>query len=68
MRRTCSGGLYGEGWALVGDAGTCYEFTSGHGITNAFRQAAQISEAVAEGLANERSMADALADFEKMTQ
>ena len=62
---SCSGGPYSEGWALVGDAGTCYGVTSGHGIANAFRQAAQISEAVAEGLANERSMADALADFEK---
>ena len=56
---------YGEGWALVGDAGACYEFTSAHGITNAFRQAAQIAEAVSDGLAGKRLMADALSDFEK---
>jgi flavin-dependent dehydrogenase len=56
---------YGNGWALVGDAGASYEFTSAHGITNAFRQAAQLAEAVSEGLTGRRPMADALADFEK---
>jgi flavin-dependent dehydrogenase len=56
---------YGDGWALVGDAGACYEFTSAHGITNAFRQASQIAEAVSDGLAGKRPMADALSDFEK---
>jgi flavin-dependent dehydrogenase len=56
---------YGEGWALVGDAGACYEFTSAHGITNAFRQAAYIADAVSDGLAGKRPMADALSDFER---
>ena len=56
---------YGDGWALVGDAGAAYEFTSAHGITNAFRQAARIAEAIGEGLNGERPMADALSDFEK---
>jgi flavin-dependent dehydrogenase len=56
---------YGDGWALVGDAGACYEFTSAHGITNAFRQAAYLAEALGEGLGDQRPMADALSDFEK---
>jgi flavin-dependent dehydrogenase len=56
---------YGAGWALVGDAGACYEFTSAHGITNAFRQAAWLAEALDEGLAGSRPMADALSDFEQ---
>ena len=29
---------FGPGWALVGDAGSSYEFTTAHGITNAFRE------------------------------
>jgi flavin-dependent dehydrogenase len=56
---------YGDGWALVGDAGASYEFTSAHGITNAFRQAAQVAAAVREGLAGTRLMADALSGFEE---
>jgi len=56
---------YGHGWALVGDAGVSYEFTSAHGITNAFRQAAQIAEAIDEGLTQKRSMTDALSEFER---
>jgi flavin-dependent dehydrogenase len=55
---------YGDGWALVGDAGACYEFTSAHGITNAFRQAAHIAEAVSDGLDDRQPMAQALSDFE----
>ena len=56
---------YGEGWALVGDAGASYEFTSAHGITNAFRQAAELAEAVGDGLSGKRQMTVALSDFEK---
>ena len=55
---------YGPGWALVGDAGASYEFTSAHGITNAFRQAANIAEAIDEGLVRRRPMMDALSEFE----
>jgi len=55
---------YGSGWALVGDAGACYEFTSAHGITNAFRQAEYLAEAVTDGLAVPGSMDEALARFE----
>jgi flavin-dependent dehydrogenase len=56
---------YGAGWALVGDAGASYEFTSAHGITNAFRQAAQIAEAIDDGLTEKRPMTDALSEFER---
>jgi flavin-dependent dehydrogenase len=56
---------YGAGWALVGDAGASYEFTSAHGITNAFRQAAQIAEAIDDGLVQRRPMTDALSEFER---
>lgn len=55
---------YGPGWALVGDAGACYEFTSAQGITNAFRQAEYLADAVADGLAGRREMGEALAHFE----
>ena len=41
---------YGAGWALVGDAGGSYEFSTAHGITNAFREADWLAEALnAEG-------------------
>jgi len=56
---------YGAGWALVGDAGASYEFTSAHGITNAFRQAAQLAGAVDEGLTRRRGMTEALCEFEQ---
>jgi 2-polyprenyl-6-methoxyphenol hydroxylase-like FAD-dependent oxidoreductase len=41
---------YGPGWALVGDAGSNYEFCSGQGITNGFRTAALLADALDEGL------------------
>ena len=63
--RNCFRKPYGAGWALVGDAGASYEFTSAHGITNAFRQAAQIAEAIDEGLTQRRPMTDALSEFEQ---
>lgn len=56
---------YGPGWALVGDAGCAYEFSTAQGITNAFRQAQLISEALDDGLAGRRPLEAALADFER---
>ena len=52
------------GWALVGDAGSSYEFTTAHGITNAFREAQFLTEAVDDGLAGRRTLQEALADYE----
>jgi flavin-dependent dehydrogenase len=56
---------YGPGWALTGDAGCAYEFSTAQGITNAFRQAQLISEAIDDGLAGRRPLEEALADFER---
>jgi flavin-dependent dehydrogenase len=55
---------YGPGWALAGDAGSAYEFTTAHGITNAFRQAEWLAEAIGQGL-GDKPMDEALAAFEK---
>ena len=55
---------FGPGWALVGDAGSSYEFTTAHGITNAFREAQFLTEAVDDGLAGRRPLPEALADYE----
>jgi 2-polyprenyl-6-methoxyphenol hydroxylase-like FAD-dependent oxidoreductase len=56
---------YGPGWALVGDAGACYEYSTAQGITNAFRQVDFIAQAIDDGLAGRRPMEEALADFER---
>jgi flavin-dependent dehydrogenase len=56
---------YGPGWALAGDAGAAYEFSTAQGITNALRQAQLLADAVDEGLAGRRPLEDALADFER---
>jgi flavin-dependent dehydrogenase len=57
---------YGPGWALVGDAGASYEYSTAQGITNALRQAQLIADAIDDGLAGRRPMGDALADFERV--
>lgn len=44
---------YGPGWALVGDAGGSYEFTTAHGITNGFREADWVADAVNAGGSSE---------------
>lgn len=56
---------YGPGWALVGDAGAVYEYSTAQGITNVFRQVDFIAEAIDDGLAGRRPMEEALADFER---
>jgi flavin-dependent dehydrogenase len=57
---------YGPGWALAGDAGCAYEFSTAHGITNALRQAQLLADAVHHGLAGLQPMEDALAEFERL--
>ena len=54
---------FGPGWALVGDAGSNYEFCSGQGITNGFRSAALLAKAIGEGLRAPDSMAACLGRF-----
>jgi flavin-dependent dehydrogenase len=56
---------FGPGWALVGDAGSSYEFTTAHGIMNAFREAQFLAEAVDDGLSGRNTLPEALADYEQ---
>jgi flavin-dependent dehydrogenase len=55
----------GPGWALVGDAGYHKDPIAAQGISDAFRYAELLAEAVDDGLAGRRPLADALVDYEK---
>jgi flavin-dependent dehydrogenase len=55
----------GPGWALVGDAGYHKDPITAQGITDAFRDAELVAEAVAIGLSGQRPMEDALAAYER---
>ncbi|MFI1352891.1 NAD(P)/FAD-dependent oxidoreductase [Streptomyces sp. NPDC020898] len=57
---------YGPGWALVGDAGYHKDPYSGFGITDAFRQAEILAGYLHQGLSGERSIDDALAEYNKI--
>jgi flavin-dependent dehydrogenase len=54
---------YGPGWALVGDAGGSYEFSTAHGITNAFREADVLAEALGGASSRLDGSAERLAAF-----
>jgi 2-polyprenyl-6-methoxyphenol hydroxylase-like FAD-dependent oxidoreductase len=56
---------FGPGWALVGDAGSSYEFTTAHGIMNAFREAQFLAEAIDDGLSGRRTLPETLVDYEQ---
>ena len=56
---------YGPGWALVGDAGYHRDFLTGLGITDAFRDAELLAEAIDEGFSGRRRLDEALADYER---
>lgn len=56
---------FGPGWALAGDAGALYEYSTAQGITNAFRQAALISRALDDALSGRRRFEDAMSEFER---
>jgi 2-polyprenyl-6-methoxyphenol hydroxylase-like FAD-dependent oxidoreductase len=56
---------HGPGWALVGDAGYHKDPIGAHGITDAFRDAERLVEAVHAGLAGERGLETALADYQR---
>ncbi len=56
---------YGEGWALVGDAGYVKDPATAQGITNSFSHAEMLAEALDESLSGRREMADALSDYER---
>lgn len=56
---------YGPGWALVGDAGCHKDPYLALGITDAFRDAELLANAVHEGLSGRRDLDDALAEYER---
>ena len=56
---------HGPGWALVGDAGYHLDPISGQGMTDAFRDAELLAEAIDLGLTGRQPLDDALADYEQ---
>jgi flavin-dependent dehydrogenase len=56
---------YGPGWALVGDAGYLKDPCTAQGITDAFRHAELLADALDDGLRRRRPFGDALADYER---
>ena len=56
---------YGEGWALVGDAGYHRDPITGLGINDAFRDAVLLSTAIDDGLSGRAPMQEALAGYEQ---
>lgn len=56
---------YGPGWALVGDAGYHKDPVNAQGISDAFRDAQLLAEAVHAGLSGQRPLLEALAGYEQ---
>lgn len=56
---------FGPGWALVGDAGYHRDPITAQGITDAFRDAELVADAVDAGLSGRRPMDDAMAEYEQ---
>jgi flavin-dependent dehydrogenase len=56
---------YGPGWALVGDAGYHKDPITAEGITDAFRDAELLADALDAGFTGSRPLEDALADYEQ---
>lgn len=54
----------GPGWALVGDAGYHKDPILGQGISDAFRSAQWLADAVHAGLSGQRPLAEALAEYQ----
>ncbi|MET7760266.1 NAD(P)/FAD-dependent oxidoreductase [Streptomyces sp. NPDC005389] len=57
---------YGPGWALVGDAGYHKDPYTGWGITDSFLHGELLAERIHEGLAGQRPMEEALAEYNKL--
>ncbi len=55
---------HGPGWALVGDAGYFKDPLSAHGLTDAFRDAELLTQAITYGFGNRATLDDALAHFQ----
>ena len=56
---------YGPGWALVGDAGYHKDSITAQGISDAFRDAELVAEAVDASLSGQWSIEEALAAYER---
>ncbi len=56
---------YGNGWALVGDAGYVKDPILAQGISNSFSHAEMLAEALDDGFSGRRELQDALADYER---
>jgi flavin-dependent dehydrogenase len=56
---------HGPGWALVGDAGYHKDPITAQGISDAFRDAELVAEAVDAGLAGRQPMEEAMAAYEQ---
>lgn len=56
---------HGPGWALVGDAGYHKDPITAQGISDAFRDAELLAEAVGAGFGGQRPLEEALADYER---
>ncbi len=56
---------WGDGWALAGDAGYHKHPLSAQGITDAWRDADMLSEAIHDGFAGRRPLQEALADYQR---
>jgi 2-polyprenyl-6-methoxyphenol hydroxylase-like FAD-dependent oxidoreductase len=56
---------YGPGWALVGDAGYHKDPISAQGITDAFRDAELLADALDDGFSGSSSLDDALEEYER---
>ena len=56
---------YGPGWALVGDAGYHKDPITAQGITDSFRDAEHLVEAIDEGFSRRRPLDEALMNYEQ---
>ena len=56
---------YGPGWALVGDAGYQKDPCTAEGISDAFRSADLLTEAIDAGLGSGKPLTEALARYEE---
>jgi flavin-dependent dehydrogenase len=57
---------YGDGWALVGDASYHKDPIIAQGISDAFRSAEWLAQAVHAGLGGSRPFGDALAEYQRI--
>jgi flavin-dependent dehydrogenase len=57
---------YGDGWALVGDAGYHKDPCTAQGITDAFRDAELLTEAIDAGFSGRRDLEPGLADYQRL--